>query len=195
VSETGGPEPATASSGAPGQLFRSDVPGDGASKVEARTRPGTRERPCDAHSSTCPADDERLLAMLLARISGDKVPLRPGRMEPRRVKRRPKNYSRLTKPRSVYRQKGDTACRLLHATRDCPEWHAEHAVEHGAVIGPLASAPLCWEQRRDAIEAVVGKLVAPAGAAVRAAPRSCLSFHRRPPCQTTASALSLESAT
>jgi hypothetical protein len=61
--------------------------------------------------STCPADDERLLAVLLAWISGDKVPYRPGRMEPRRVKRRPKNYSRLTKPRAVYRKKGDTACR------------------------------------------------------------------------------------
>jgi hypothetical protein len=61
--------------------------------------------------STCPADDERLLAVLLAWISGDKVPYRPGRMEPRRVKRRPKNYSRLTKPRAHYRKKGDTACR------------------------------------------------------------------------------------
>jgi hypothetical protein len=55
--------------------------------------------------------EEDRMAALLAWIAGDKVPHRPGRTEPRRVKRRPKNYSRLTKPRAHYRKHGDTACR------------------------------------------------------------------------------------
>lgn len=36
---------------------------------------------------------------LLARLANDKVPLRPGRSEPRARKRRPKSYAFLTKPR------------------------------------------------------------------------------------------------
>jgi hypothetical protein len=52
-----------------------------------------------------------LLAAVLACVSTDIVPDRPGRMEPRRVKRRPKNYSRLTKPRTFYHRCGDSQCR------------------------------------------------------------------------------------
>jgi hypothetical protein len=44
--------------------------------------------------------DHRLLEILAL----DLVPLRPGRFEPRAVKRRPKPYSRLTKPRHLYRE-------------------------------------------------------------------------------------------
>ncbi len=52
-------------------------------------------------------EDHDLLAMLLGCIAGDVVPDRPGRFEPRRVKRRPKPYSRLMKPRAHYRLHGD----------------------------------------------------------------------------------------
>jgi len=45
----------------------------------------------------------RLYAQLLAIIALDTVPLRPGRAEPRAVKRRPKSYNLLNKPRhSMY---------------------------------------------------------------------------------------------
>lgn len=40
---------------------------------------------------------------LFRAISADEVPLRPGRREPRAVKRRPKSYPRLTRPRRTYR--------------------------------------------------------------------------------------------
>ncbi len=43
----------------------------------------------------------RRLIEILAR---DRVPLRPGRREPRAVKRRPKPYARLTKPRHIFRE-------------------------------------------------------------------------------------------
>ena len=56
-------------------------------------------------------DDQAKLAALLACIATDVVPDRPGRFEPRRVKRRPKNYSRLVMPRSHYRKHGDDSCR------------------------------------------------------------------------------------
>lgn len=41
---------------------------------------------------------------LLRVIAADRVPLRPDRWEPRAVKRRPKNYARLNRPRHQYRQ-------------------------------------------------------------------------------------------
>jgi hypothetical protein len=41
----------------------------------------------------------RMLGELLLAIAGDQVPLRPWRSEPRAVKRRPKSYQLLTKPR------------------------------------------------------------------------------------------------
>jgi hypothetical protein len=40
-----------------------------------------------------------LLDEMLLAIARDRLPHRPGRSEPRAVKRRPKNYQRLTKPR------------------------------------------------------------------------------------------------
>ena len=46
----------------------------------------------------------RLYRRLLEILARDLVPLRPGRSEPRAVKRRPKPYNRLTKPRHLYRE-------------------------------------------------------------------------------------------
>ena len=46
----------------------------------------------------------RLHRRLLEILARDLVPLRPGRNEPRAVKRRPKPYSRLTQPRHLYRE-------------------------------------------------------------------------------------------
>lgn len=40
---------------------------------------------------------------LLARLAGDRVPVRPARNEPRAKKRRPKNYQLMTRPRSQMR--------------------------------------------------------------------------------------------
>ncbi len=48
---------------------------------------------------------------LLKWIAEDVLPNRPGRIEPRRRKRRPKEYSLLVKPRSYYRQHGDEGAR------------------------------------------------------------------------------------
>lgn len=45
-----------------------------------------------------------LYTLLLAWIARDKLPHRPGRIEPRAVKRRPKEYDRLNKPRQELRQ-------------------------------------------------------------------------------------------
>jgi hypothetical protein len=45
-----------------------------------------------------------LYALLLEWIARDKLPDRPGRMEPRAVKRRPKEYDLLNKPRNQLRQ-------------------------------------------------------------------------------------------
>lgn len=50
------------------------------------------------------------LALLMAWIAKDLLPDRPGRMEPRRRKRRPKPFSLLVKPRSRYRAQGDPNC-------------------------------------------------------------------------------------
>ena len=47
---------------------------------------------------------QRLYRRLLEILARDLVPRRPGRLEPRAVKRRPKPYSRLTKPRHLYRE-------------------------------------------------------------------------------------------
>ena len=41
---------------------------------------------------------------MLARLAADLVPLRPGRHELRVVKRRPKPYPRLDRPRHRYRE-------------------------------------------------------------------------------------------
>jgi hypothetical protein len=47
---------------------------------------------------------QALALRLLAQIAADTVPNRPNRVEPRAVKRRPKNYRRLTRPRSEARK-------------------------------------------------------------------------------------------
>jgi len=51
--------------------------------------------------SSSPRDAYRLL---LEHLAKDRLPLRPNRCEPRAVKRRPKNYQRLTAPRHVFRE-------------------------------------------------------------------------------------------
>ncbi len=48
-----------------------------------------------------------VLEHLLLCIAQDQLPVRPNRIEPRRVKRRPKQYSLLVKPRSWYRNHPD----------------------------------------------------------------------------------------
>jgi hypothetical protein len=44
----------------------------------------------------------RLYDRLLEILASDAVPFRPNRLEPRAVKKRPKNYQRLTKPRHIF---------------------------------------------------------------------------------------------
>lgn len=53
--------------------------------------------------ATSAAQRRRLWAAMLARLAADRVPLRPDRTEPRAVKRRPKPYRRLDRPRHLYR--------------------------------------------------------------------------------------------
>jgi hypothetical protein len=60
--------------------------------------------------TTHPALHHILWAHLLRLIATDQVPLRPDRWEPRVVKRRPKAYPRLSRPRRNYRE-------LRHGTR------------------------------------------------------------------------------
>lgn len=55
--------------------------------------------------------EREMLQVLFAQIAHDRLPDRPGRSEPRRRKRRPKNYSLLTKPRQHYRLHGDPDAR------------------------------------------------------------------------------------
>jgi hypothetical protein len=52
-----------------------------------------------------------LVDLLTAWIAADTLPHRPNRREPRRVKRRPKQYSLLKKHRHRYQRHGDTTCR------------------------------------------------------------------------------------
>jgi len=52
-----------------------------------------------------------LMEHLLVWIAGDLVPHRPNRFEPRRRKRRPKQFSLLQQPRSYYHQHGDQLAR------------------------------------------------------------------------------------
>jgi hypothetical protein len=56
-------------------------------------------------------NDGRMLTALLAWIASDLVPDRPNRIEPRRKKRRPKEYSLLNKPRRWYHLHGDIGAR------------------------------------------------------------------------------------
>ena len=57
------------------------------------------------------SEAQRLTAELLFRIADDQIPDRPNRFEPRRRKRRPKEYSLLSKPRHWYHLHGDTEAR------------------------------------------------------------------------------------
>lgn len=50
------------------------------------------------------ARHRRLVNLLLHWVAHDTVPDRPGRVEPRAVKRRPKNYRLLNKPREQMRK-------------------------------------------------------------------------------------------
>lgn len=54
---------------------------------------------------------DRLMDGLLAWIAEDLLPHRPDRIEPRRRKRRPKEFSLLQRPRAYYRQHGDQHAR------------------------------------------------------------------------------------
>ncbi len=54
-----------------------------------------------------PGRGTRLFDSLLRWIAADLVPHRPNRYEPRRVKRRPKEYSRLSRPRAWFRARCD----------------------------------------------------------------------------------------
>jgi hypothetical protein len=54
-----------------------------------------------AMAAPSPALYQQLYRTLLETLAEDVVPLRPNRAEPRAVKRRPKNYHRLTKPRHL----------------------------------------------------------------------------------------------
>lgn len=54
--------------------------------------------------ATRPAQRRLIWAKLLQTIAADRVPLRPNRWEPRAVKRRPKHYHKLTRPRHECRQ-------------------------------------------------------------------------------------------
>ncbi len=47
---------------------------------------------------------QQLIAELLETIARDQVPDRPGRLEPRAVKRRPKSYARLNRPRLLMKE-------------------------------------------------------------------------------------------
>lgn len=58
-----------------------------------------------------PADYLQFRKRLLNWIANDELPDRPNRIEPRRKKRRPKEYSLLNKPRRWYRQHGDAKAR------------------------------------------------------------------------------------
>ncbi len=58
-----------------------------------------------------PQANASLLAHFCGSVAADAVPHRPDRFEPRRVKRRPKPYSRLMKPRTHYHKHGDPDAR------------------------------------------------------------------------------------
>jgi hypothetical protein len=61
--------------------------------------------------STARIHTHQLLTHFMEWIAGDALPYRPDRCEPRRVKRRPKQYSRLIMPRAHYHRHGDHSCR------------------------------------------------------------------------------------
>lgn len=52
---------------------------------------------------SAPPDDEESITQLLALVAEQSIGNRPGRIEPRAIKRRPKPYPLLTKPRDMAR--------------------------------------------------------------------------------------------
>ena len=58
---------------------------------------------CACAQATNATQRRRIWAHLLHVIAADLIPLRPDRWEPRAVKRRPKSYPRLNRPRQLYR--------------------------------------------------------------------------------------------
>ena len=60
--------------------------------------------PSLAHLSVRKQKRLRLYRIMLLYIAGDIVPYRPGRREPRAIKRRPKPYQYLTKPRHLFKE-------------------------------------------------------------------------------------------
>jgi hypothetical protein len=56
------------------------------------------------HKARSKAQRQQLCDQLLRTIVRDLVPLRPRRQEPRAVKRRPKAYQLLNKPRHLFRE-------------------------------------------------------------------------------------------
>lgn len=58
-----------------------------------------------------PADTLRLIEAMLLWVAQDKVPHRPNRLEPRRRKRRPKEYSLMQHPRNWYHRRHDSGAR------------------------------------------------------------------------------------
>ena len=60
--------------------------------------------PVMAAADAGPQTRRRLLAALLECLARDRLPHRPNRTEPRAVKRRPKNYQRLTRPRHTFKE-------------------------------------------------------------------------------------------
>ena len=49
-------------------------------------------------------DRSEIYRLMLFYIAKDKLPHRPNRVEPRAIKRRPKNYQRLTQPRNIFKE-------------------------------------------------------------------------------------------
>ena len=59
----------------------------------------------DSLVEASPAERERLVAVMLKAIAGHRVGDRPGRVEPRATKRRPKKLRYLNEPRRVARKR------------------------------------------------------------------------------------------
>jgi len=89
--------------------------------------------------SACNA--RRLYHRLLEILARDLVPLRPGRSEPRAVKRLPKPYQRLTKPRSCFRE-------LPHRGRVSVLLNAYLSAIQGRPFVPPITDALCLLENR-----------------------------------------------
>lgn len=65
-----------------------------------------------------------LVAMMLSDLARDRVPHRPGRRQPRAVKRRPKPFALLTKPRHLFKD-------VPHRDR---AWRRKHTAKHRGLV-------------------------------------------------------------